>query len=261
MFLSAVDGRALKTFSNELTDNESSSNRFTNVYLYNAENRDIEVDFRIIFDDGTTAIYDGDDDDEWVSLNNQKYTTSGSWRQVVLTAQNGERYKKIGKGGISISTEALGGMPATELLPIDIASLTDGMGTPIVALAKLLAVSNFYRDVLGYDAFGDDNKAVAIVANDHRGGKDSNNASAGYGRSKIFTRISVGATCSPTIDTLGHEVTHAVEQSISRMTYEGESGALMEAISDIMGEIIEDWYNDSPKRLYPDILRSLGYPT
>lgn len=55
-------------------------------------------------------------------------------------------------------------MPATELLPIDIASLTDGMGTPIVALAKLLAVSNFYRDVLGYDAFGDDNKAVAIVA-------------------------------------------------------------------------------------------------
>ena len=94
MFLSAVDGRALKTFSNELTDNESSSNRFTNVYLYNAENRDIEVDFRIIFDDGTTAIYDGDDDDEWVSLNNQKYTTSGSWRQVVLTAQNGERYEK-----------------------------------------------------------------------------------------------------------------------------------------------------------------------
>ena len=60
------------------------------------------------------------------------------------------------------------------------------MGTPIVALAKLLAVSNFYRDVLGYDAFGDDNKAVAIVANDHRGGKDSNNASAGYGRSKNF---------------------------------------------------------------------------
>ena len=95
VFLSAVDGRALKTFSNELTDNESSSNRFTNVYLYNAENRDIEVDFRIIFDDGTTAIYDGDDDDEWVSLNNQKYTTSGSWRQVVLTAQNGERYKKM----------------------------------------------------------------------------------------------------------------------------------------------------------------------
>ena len=115
--------------------------------------------------------------------------------------------------------------------------------------------------MLGYDAFGDDNKAVAIVANDHRGGKDSNNASAGYGRSKIFTRISVGATCSPTIDTLGHEVTHAVEQSISRMTYEGESGALMEAISDIMGEIIEDWYNDSPKRLYPDILRHWDIPT
>ena len=34
----------------------------------------------------------------------------------------------------------------------------------------------------------------------------------------------------------------------------------MEAISDIMGEIIEDWYNDSPKRLYPDILRHWDIP-
>ena len=34
------------------------------ILMYNAENRDIEVDFRIIFDDGTTAIYDGDDDSD-----------------------------------------------------------------------------------------------------------------------------------------------------------------------------------------------------
>lgn len=252
VFLSAVDGRVLKTFSNELTDNELGNNHFTNIYLYDAENQDVTVDLKIIFDDGTIATYDGDN--EYVSLNDRKYTTSGSWRQVVLTSQNGEHYKEIGKGGFSISAKA------TELLPIDIASLTDGMGTPIVALAKVLAASNFYRDVLGYDTFGDDNKAMAVIVNDHRGGADSGNASAGYGESKIFTRISIGSTCSPMIDTLGHEVTHAVEQSISHMIYEGESGAIMEACSDIMGEIIEDWYNDSPQRVYPNILEHWNVP-
>ena len=252
VFLSAVDGRVLKTFSNELTDNELGNNHFTNIYLYDAENQDVTFDLKIIFDDGTIATYDGDS--EYVSLNDQKYTTSGSWRQVVLTSQNGEHYKKIGKGGFSISANA------TELLPIDIASLTDGMGTPIVALAKVLAASNFYRDVLGYDTFGDDNKAMVIIVNDHRGGADSGNASAGYGESKIFTRISIGSTCSPMIDTLGHEVTHAVEQSISHMIYEGESGAIMEACSDIMGEIIEDWYNDSPQRVYPNMLEHWNVP-
>lgn len=252
VFLSAVDGRVLKTFSNELTDNELGNNHFTNIYLYDAENQDVTVDLKIIFDDGTIATYDGDN--EYVSLNDRKYTTSGSWRQVVLTSQNGEHYKEIGKGGFSISAKA------TELLPIDIASLTDGMGTPIVALAKVLAASNFYRDVLGYDTFGDDNKAMAVIVNDHRGGADSGNASAGYGESKIFTRISIGSTCSPMIDTLGHEVTHAVEQSISHMIYEGESGAIMEACSDIMGEIIEDWYNDSPQRVYPNMLEHWNVP-
>ena len=252
VFLSAVDGRVLKTFSNELTDNELGNNHFTNIYLYDAENQDVTVDLKIIFDDGTIATYDGDN--EYVSLNDRKYTTSGSWRQVVLTSQNGEHYKEIGKGGFSISAKA------TELLPIDIASLTDGMGTPIVALAKVLAASNFYRDVLGYDTFGDDNKAMAVIVNDHRGGVDSGNASAGYGESKIFTRISIGSTCSPMIDTLGHEVTHAVEQSISHMIYEGESGAIMEACSDIMGEIIEDWYNDSPQRVYPNMLEHWNVP-
>ena len=252
VFLSAMDGRVLKTFSNELTDNELGNNHFTNIYLYDAENQDVTVDLKIIFDDGTIATYDGDN--EYVSLNDRKYTTSGSWRQVVLTSQNGEHYKKIGKGGFSISAKA------TELLPIDIASLTDGMGTPIVALAKVLAASNFYRDVLGYDTFGDDNKAMAVIVNDHRGGADSGNASAGYGESKIFTRISIGSTCSPMIDTLGHEVTHAVEQSISHMIYEGESGAIMEACSDIMGEIIEDWYNDSPHRVYPNMLEHWNVP-
>lgn len=45
-------------------------------------------------------------------------------------------------------------------------------------------------------------------------------------------------------DTAAHEFTHAVEQSISRLIYEGESGALMEAISDVFAELAEDYSDD-----------------
>ncbi len=34
------------------------------------------------------------------------------------------------------------------------------------AFINILAVCNFYRDVLKYDAFGDSNRALALVIND-----------------------------------------------------------------------------------------------
>ena len=46
-----------------------------------------------------------------------------------------------------------------------------------------------------------------------------------------------------TADLVGHEFTHSVERTISGMTYRGESGAIMEALSDVYGELIEDWNN------------------
>lgn len=54
-----------------------------------------------------------------------------------------------------------------------------------------------------------------------------------------------------TIDTVAHEYMHGVEQHHSRMAYEGESGAIMEGLSDIFGELVEDW--DKEKRNAGDI--------
>lgn len=41
--------------------------------------------------------------------------------------------------------------------------------------------------------------------------------------------------------TIAHEYTHAVEGTRSNMYYQGESGAIMEALSDIFGEMVEAW--------------------
>lgn len=45
------------------------------------------------------------------------------------------------------------------------------------------------------------------------------------------------------LDSVAHEYTHSVECFHSGMQYERESGAIMEALSDIFGELVEKWNN------------------
>ena len=249
VFVSADDGKIVKTFSNDLEESEADDSCFTNVFFYDAKDCDVQEDFEICFDDGTKVKYDGNG--EFALLDGEEYNTSGSWNQIRLMSKDGSLYKKTGMGEISICTDS------KPLVPIEISSLNDEEISPV--LKRALGAGNFYRDVLGYDAFGDMNRALVVIINDHKGGH-VDNASGGYGESKIFARISIGSSCQPMIDTLGHEYTHVVEQSISHLYYGGESGALMEAYGDIMGEIIEDWYNDSPKRVYPNVLKHWDTP-
>lgn len=249
VFISAVDGEIVETLSNDLEESEADNGCFTNVFFYNADDNDIDIDFKIVFDDGMMATYDGEGECVWID--NHQYVTDGSWNRVRLFGEDGTLYEKIGKGEVSIYAGS------TKLVPINVDSVNNKTIDP--AFEEVLAAGNFYRDVLGYDAFGDTNRALVVVINDHRGG-GTGNASGGYSESKIFARISIGSSCQPIIDTLGHEYTHVVEQSISHLHYEGESGALAEAYGDIMGEIIEDWYNDSPKRMYPNVLKHWDTP-
>lgn len=44
------------------------------------------------------------------------------------------------------------------------------------------------------------------------------------------------------LDTVAHEYMHGVEHYHSNMIYIGESGAIMEGLSDIFGELVEGWY-------------------
>ena len=71
------------------------------------------------------------------------------------------------------------------------------------------------------------------------------------------------------LNTVAHELTHAMERSASRMTYSGESGAIMEALSDIFAEFVEnnllgecDWLFDSGLRnlIDPSLSTESGMP-
>lgn len=52
-------------------------------------------------------------------------------------------------------------------------------------------------------------------------------------------------SCATYLDAVAHEYMHSVEKLHSAMVYSGESGAIMEALSDIFGELVESW--DSAK--------------
>ena len=225
---------------------------FTNVLFYDAENQKVEsAELKIVFDDKTVVEYA--EDGKFVSSDNHQYTTNGYWNDITLIDKNGEIYKKNGKGEFSIYTDTDSTMPALT----DASLEKDNISQP--AFINILGVLNFYRDVLKYDAFGDSNRALALVINDQND-YAAENAWSAWGESKIFTLIYVGSKRPPTIDVLGHEYTHAVERSISHLEGKGETGALMEAYGDIMGEIITDWYNNSPKAVYPDIFKHWDTP-
>ncbi len=57
----------------------------------------------------------------------------------------------------------------------------------------------------------------------------------GDGDGKVFQRF------TRSLDVVGHELTHGVQQFTSNLTYSGQSGALNEHFSDVMGILVRQW--------------------
>lgn len=119
--------------------------------------------------------------------------------------------------------------------------------TAASALVRINSVHDFYQNVLGREGFDGEGGHLDLVVNDFMWKGwiiDSGNAYSYTPFASETTLISVGSKNEGAMDTLGHEYTHSVETSISGMVASGESGALKEATSDIMGEISQDYFDD-----------------
>lgn len=92
---------------------------------------------------------------------------------------------------------------------------------------------DYYKEMFGRTGFDNMNSRMYISYNDKY--DNGNNAYASAG-----SLLSFGYKYDVSqIDVVAHEYTHSVELTISSMIYEGESGAIMEAYSDIFGELIQ----------------------
>ena len=101
------------------------------------------------------------------------------------------------------------------------------------AATGITATLALYQDVFGRDSY--DGQGAGVLATVHYG-QDYDNAFwngtqlvFGDGDQKIFDRF------TKPIDVLGHELTHALTEKTAGLTYQGQSGALNESVSDVFG--------------------------
>ena len=119
------------------------------------------------------------------------------------------------------------------------------------AVAVMVNTQNtydFYQSFFGRNGYDDNNTQMFCITDAAFYKEDlttygTNANSGGYDHHML--QFGFGEELN--IDLIAHEYTHSVENSISGMVYQYESGAIMEGYSDIFGEIVEiveDYYND-----------------
>ena len=120
----------------------------------------------------------------------------------------------------------------------------------VAAMSYAAYSYDFYSDIFGRNGFDNKGGFTSVLFDTTYSNARSWNDGVTYkdssgGQYFRLTSIEVGTKQGMVYDVIGHEYTHSVEQAISSMLYERESGAVMEGLSDIFGELIEDYANNA----------------
>lgn len=130
-----------------------------------------------------------------------------------------------------------------------------------ISLSENLSdVYDFYLTILGLKSYdGNGGQILAYVNDGYNNGENAFNwgpffitfSDTEY--TQNYTILSFGgvANYQNSIDVVAHEFTHAIQGALVDLNYSGQSGALMEAYSDVMGELVQWYYShtDNDKRI------------
>ena len=131
-------------------------------------------------------------------------------------------------------------------LPGSVVSNPNNSNDPEVkeAFAGLLATFNLYWEVFKRNSI--DDHGMPLLGSVHYS-RNYDNAFFngrqmvfGDGDGQIFQRFTIA------IDIMGHELTHGVTGDTANLTYQGQSGALNESVSDVFGSMVKQ-YSATPK--------------
>lgn len=110
----------------------------------------------------------------------------------------------------------------------------------ITVYKNVLNIDSFYSDILSNNTV----PGYSIYLIMYEDLETKNNAMAEVNTGKlVFGNDTDNNSMGIAIDVVGHEMTHVITKSINKGIYEGHSAAVNEAYSDIMGELIDHYYN------------------
>ena len=136
----------------------------------------------------------------------------------------------------------LSSQPENNITEAESRSKTWNDRSAVMAYTRVNNAYDLYDKVLNRHGFDGNNGKLYVCFNDYNSGDVTNAYSYTVGGASVIT---FGTENEINYDTVGHEYTHSVINSIVELDYNGESGALHEAYADIFGEIAEDYSDGS----------------
>lgn len=182
-----------------------------NVSFYSANGETFKKILKFTEDDGAVFYYYSDEKewrDQWGNATSMPTGTPSRSEYLLSTKENIK--------GITVPT----------------ASSLESFDQDAMRMMAFFNITNrFYQEVLSRDGWEDkyDDNLTFLY--------DCANGSFHSSPSPELHLISIHS--GESLNSVSHELTHAMEQSESRMDYSGESGAIMEALSDIFAEMVE----------------------
>ena len=176
----------------------------------------------------------------------------GDTKKIEVTAQGGS-YVLIDstRTANKITTNTAAGSQTTPGSVVSSSSMTSwdtgGAGAPgsaVDAHYHAGVVYDYYKKA--HNRAGIDGKDGAIISTVHFSQNydnafwDGQQMVYGDGDGQMFYGFAAG------MDVVGHELTHGVTQNESNLTYQGQSGALNESLSDIMSSFVEHYGKPDP---------------
>lgn len=132
--------------------------------------------------------------------------------------------------------------------------------TGVTALTNVYKVLDYFKNTHGMNSFDGSTATVPLIVH-----YDTNLGNAFWNGKALFFGDGDGQTfgnLSRSLDVMAHEYAHAVTSNTANLKYEGQSGALNEAFSDIFGVMVDrdDWNVGEDATVNGSILRSLQDP-
>lgn len=204
-----------------------------NIRVFDANNRTVTIGDFIYVVDSKGNIYKPNGSD-WVDKDNnvvtvEDYLQQGNWVVIDHTG-------KIIDENAYCLVDIYG--QDTKLSPVESNSANFTNSEAVTLMNEAQRIYDFFAQKLNRIGFDNNNGSMSLVANNTKGAYSSPIA-----RSRPTAMLAFGNDDELSTELIAHEYMHSVERSISGMLYDGESGAIMEAYSDLFGEILED-YND-----------------